>query len=123
MLSSAISFGGTELGFGGFLFAVLGRRGGFEGEQQAGGDGGDVVDGGEEGGLVGFRGLGEAADLANELERGRANFIRGDRGIEVEKRADVAAHADILTTGLRRKALGGMDRVCVPCCPLCGSPG
>src|SRR5579863_4758871 len=86
------SFCGAGARFGSFFFAILGRGGGFEGAQQASGDGGYLVDSGEEGGFVALGGFVEAGNLADELERGRADFIVGHRRIEVEKSLDVSAH-------------------------------
>ena len=48
---------------------------------------------GEERGFIRFRGLGEAADLAHELQRCRANFFWGYGRIEIEQRFDIAAHS------------------------------
>jgi len=90
--SIAEADGSARLGFGGFFFAVLGRSGGFERAEKTGGDFGNFLDRGLEGGFVGFRGLGEAADFAHELERGGADFVVGYRRIEVKKRSDVSAH-------------------------------
>ena len=60
--------------------------------EEAEGDGGNFVDGGLEGGLVGFGGLVEAGDFADELERGVVNFFGSYGWIEVEERFDVSAH-------------------------------
>lgn len=60
--------------------------------QELGGGGGDFVDGGEEGGLVGFRGFVKAGNFADELERGGANFVGSYGRFEIEKRLDAAAH-------------------------------
>ena len=48
------SFGGTCFCLGGFLFAVLGRGGGFEAPEETMSDACDFVDGGIEGGFVGL---------------------------------------------------------------------
>src|SRR4029450_10588381 len=45
---------------------------------------------------VGLRGLVEAADLADVLERRVAHFLVGGGRLEVEERVDVSAHAAIL---------------------------
>ncbi len=85
------SLGGAGSGFGRFLFSILGRRGGFERMKQAGGDGGDFVDGREERGFIGLRRLVQAADFPDELQRGGVNFFLSDWRIEVEKRLDIPA--------------------------------
>src|ERR1700690_3085998 len=82
----------ARLGFGGFGFAVLGRGRGFERRDEAGGNGSDFVDRVLERGFVGFRRLGESADLTDELERGSADLGFGYRRVEVEQRPDIAAH-------------------------------
>ena len=43
-------------------------------------------------GLVGLRGVGEAGELAHELERRGADFVLGRRRLEIEQGTDVAAH-------------------------------
>src|SRR3712207_76773 len=58
--------------------------------------GGDRVDRALEGRLVRARGLGEAADLADVLERGRADLLVRRRRIEVVERVDASAHAESL---------------------------
>ena len=60
--------------------------------EKLGGSGGDFLDGGEEGGFVGLGRLVEAGDLADELERGGADFVGSDGRLEIEKRFDAAAH-------------------------------
>jgi hypothetical protein len=60
--------------------------------EEASGGGGDFVDGGLELGLVGLGRLGEAADFADELERGVADFLVGDRRVEIEKNFYIATH-------------------------------
>src|SRR5262245_31690571 len=52
----------------------------------------DLVDGTIKGGRVGLRGLGEAAQLAHELQRRGADLVLGRGRLEVEQRANVAAH-------------------------------
>lgn len=47
---------------------------------------------GKKGGFVGFRWFTESADLSHELERCRADFIVGNRRLEIEKDLDVPAH-------------------------------
>jgi hypothetical protein len=84
--------GGAGAGFGGLGFSVAMRSGGLQRMEQARGGEGDLVNGRVEGGFVGFRGMVEAGDFADELEGSGADFVRGDRGIEVKKGFDVAAH-------------------------------
>ena len=72
--------------------AVLGRSLGREPVHEARRRPGDLLDGSVEGGLIRGRGPGAAADLANVLQGGSADFFFGGRGFEVEERADVAAH-------------------------------
>jgi hypothetical protein len=60
--------------------------------EKTGADGSYFVDGGVEGGFVGFGGLVEAADLPDELQRGVANLRVGHGGVEVEEVFDVSAH-------------------------------
>src|SRR3990172_8383178 len=52
----------------------------------------DIFDGAFIRGLVRLRRLGKAAQLADELLRRRADFLVGRRRVEVEQRADIAAH-------------------------------
>ena len=52
----------------------------------------DLVDRAVERRLVGFRRRGEAAQLADELQRRRAHFLVGRRRIEVEQRLDVRTY-------------------------------
>src|SRR6516164_1631583 len=54
--------------------------------------GGDLIHRGREHHLVCLRRFGETANLANELQRGVANFLRGYRGIEIKQRLDIPAH-------------------------------
>lgn len=60
--------------------------------EKFGGSGCDFLNGGEEGGFVGFGGLVEAGDFADELERSSADFVGSDRRFEIEKRFNAAAH-------------------------------
>lgn len=76
--------GGTGFGALGFEVAVFGGRGGVEGFEEAVRGRGDLLNGCEEGGVVHFRRLVEAADLADILKRGRADFLIGRRRLEVE---------------------------------------
>ena len=57
---------------------------------------GDLVDRALERLRIGLRGLGEAAHLAHELERGGPDLLFRRGRFEIEQRADVAAHADLL---------------------------
>jgi len=68
------------------------RRRGLQGMEQARGGAGDLFNGGVESGFVSFRGMVEAGDFADELEGSGADFLRGDRWIEVKEGPDVAAH-------------------------------
>ena len=85
---------GTRLSLGGFFFAVAGRCTRLKRAEKSRGNGRDVVDRGLKRVLVGLRRLVEAADLADELKRGRANFFFRDRWLEVKKDFDVAAHSN-----------------------------
>lgn len=89
---SAEAGGSAGAGFGGFGFAVAMGSGGFEPSEQARGNAGDVINGGVEGGFVGFGGMVHAGDFSDELEGSGADFVGCDRWIEVEKSFDVAAH-------------------------------
>jgi hypothetical protein len=46
----------------------------------------------QERGLVCFRWLRETADFSNELERGSANLVLGDRWLEIEQGSNIPAH-------------------------------
>src|SRR5437763_1414665 len=78
--------------FGGLGLAIATGRGGFQGMEQARRGAGDVVNGGVERSFVGFRRVMEAGDFPHELQGSRANLLRRDRRIEIEKCSDVAAH-------------------------------
>jgi len=93
------ALGGAGFGFGGFLIAIFGRGGGFEGLEELEGYRGDLVDGVLEGGFIGFGRLVEAGDFADELERGGADFVGSDRRVEVIKSFDVAAHGETPVRG------------------------
>ena len=67
-------------------------RGGCQGMEQPRGGAGDFVNGSVERGFVGFGGMVEAGDFANELKGSSVDFFRGDRGIEVEEVFDISAH-------------------------------
>src|ERR1700691_899859 len=90
--SGAEADGGAGFGFGSFFFATLWRGVGGECVEEAAGGCADFFDCGLEGGFVGLGGLVEAGDLADVLERGCANFFRGDGRFEVEEGFDVSAH-------------------------------
>jgi hypothetical protein len=92
----AESLGGAGLGLGGFLFAIFRWSRRRQRSQEASGDGGDIVDSGVEGGFIGLRWFGEAADFADELEGGGADFVLGDGRIEIEERFDISAHVSQL---------------------------
>jgi hypothetical protein len=53
-----------------------------------------LVDGAIEGGCVGAGGPGRPAQLADELERGGADFVFGCGRLEVGEGLDVSAHVD-----------------------------
>src|SRR5580765_8362125 len=82
----------TGPGLLGLDLAVLRRRGGDPLVQQVLGDVGDLVDRAVEGLLVGGRRLGRAAHLADELQGGGGDLLRGRRRLEVVQGTDVAAH-------------------------------
>ncbi len=67
---------------------------------------GHLVDGAVERRLVGLRRRGEAAQLADELDRRGADLLVGRRRVEVEEGADVSAHGSSLLTARR----SGHDR-------------
>lgn len=92
LTTSAEAGGGAGASFGGFGFAIAMRRGSFEPGEQARRNMGDGVNGGVEGGFVGFGGMVHAGDFADELEGSGADFVRRDRGIKIEERFDVTAH-------------------------------
>src|SRR5262249_4570219 len=62
----------------------------------------DLLHGPIERGLVRLRRLREAADLADKLQRGIADFLVGHRRSEVEQRTNVAAHEIRLTSRVMR---------------------
>src|ERR1700750_2414570 len=79
-LLRAEALGRAGPGLGGLFLAVLGLGGRLQALEQAAGDGGDLVDGGIEGFAARLRGGVEPGQLADELERGVADFlIRGRR--------------------------------------------
>src|SRR5947209_20361446 len=93
--------------FGRLGLAVLGRRGGLELVQELHRRGGDSVNSAVERCLVRARGLGEAADLADVLERRGADLVLAGRWIEVVEGADVSAHRHSVSTSAARH--GGVD--------------
>lgn len=93
------SFCRTRFGFGGFFGAVFGRGDGVQATEQVAGEVGDFFDGGVEGGFVGFRGIMEAGNFADELQGRGADFVVGDGRCEVKERFDVAAHAGLHSGG------------------------
>src|SRR5438067_13738619 len=78
--------------------AVLRRRGGHELAEQPPRRCRDLVDRAGERLLVRLRGLREAADLADVLERGRVDLLLRRGRLEVEEHMDVPAHVAILAT-------------------------
>src|SRR5579871_997260 len=76
----------------GFRLAVArGRRGVERGDEAVGGLR-DLFDRAVEGLAIPLGGLRVSADLADELKRGGADFLVARGRLEVEERADVAAH-------------------------------
>jgi hypothetical protein len=61
------------------------------------------VDGDHERPLVGFRGLVEAADLPDELQRSSPNLLVSSWRIEVKQRSNVSAHYESLRLANRNK--------------------
>jgi hypothetical protein len=53
--------------------------------------------------FVSFRGLVEAADLPDELQRSSPNLFVSGWGIEVEQRSNVSAHSQSLKLSNRNK--------------------
>src|SRR5690606_23123493 len=72
--------------------AVLGRRVGLQGVDEAPRRGRDLLDRRRERRLVRPRRLLEPADLADVLQGGGAYLLVGGRRVEVEERLDAAAH-------------------------------
>src|SRR5579859_1539660 len=89
---SAEARGGAGASFGGFGFAVAMGCNGLQGMEQARGGAGDLVNGGIESSFVGFGGMVETGDFADELEGSGADFFGSDWGIEIKEGFDVAAH-------------------------------
>ena len=56
------------------------------------GDAGDLLNGGQECGLVRLRGFGKAADFSHELERSIPDFFRSDGRVKIEKGFDISTH-------------------------------
>src|SRR5262245_872679 len=79
---------------GGLDLAVARRSPGDERVEEMTGGVRDLVDGAGEGDLVGPRGPGEAAQLADELERGGPDLVIRGRRREVVQRLDGATHGD-----------------------------
>src|SRR6188508_3400327 len=77
---------------GGFDLAIPRGRRRLERGKKLAGDGGNLVDGREERGFVGLRRLVKTADLAHELQRGRANLLVRHRRGEIEEDPDVSTH-------------------------------
>src|SRR5262245_66176569 len=73
-------------------FAIAWRTRGLKRRQQPARCLRHIIDGSIERGLVGLRGLREAAQLAHELECRGMNLVLGRRRLEVEQRANVASH-------------------------------
>src|SRR5437763_9175907 len=71
---------------------ALRRRGRLQRIEQPAADASNVGDGRIERRLVRPRRLVEAADLPDELQRGREDLFLRDRRLEVEERPDVSAH-------------------------------
>src|SRR5437899_1822327 len=92
LCDSGKTHGRTGVRLGGFFRAVSGRLARLERIKKLARSGGDLRDRGVEGGLVRFRRLVEAADLADELERRCANFILGDGRSEIEEHPYISAH-------------------------------
>src|SRR5690348_12175380 len=74
-----------------FDLAILGRGVGLERRKQPRGNGRDLIDRRGEGRFVGLRRLGEAADLAYELQRSGVDLFVGCDRLEVEECLDVPA--------------------------------
>src|SRR5687767_5436394 len=83
------------------LFAVPRLGGRLQRMNQTLGGVGDFVDRLVEGGFIGLRRLRRPAQLANELQRGRADLVFGGGRLEVGERLDVPAHGGPLS-GRRR---------------------
>ena len=104
-----------------FFFAIFWRRGRLERMEQARGNLGDFIYGGEERGFIGLRRFIEAAYLANKLQRGISYFGFGNRRIEVEEVLDVSAHGigsvarnqDIGSSGLAMSEVGPNLELCL----------
>src|SRR6478672_12149668 len=84
---------GPLAGFARLLLPILRRRARLEGPDEPPRGHRHLLDGRLEGGLVGAGRLRRSAELANELQRRRADLVLRRRRIEVRQRPDVAAHA------------------------------
>jgi hypothetical protein len=89
---------------------VARRRVGNEGSKQLVRRFGDLVDRPSERGLVGLRGPGEAAELADELQGGRADLLVRGRRLEVVQGPDVATHEKPRNGG--KKSIGARPMPC-----------
>src|SRR3982751_1083559 len=86
------AFPGALLRLACLLCAVARRGVGLERADEPLGRFGDLVDGARERRLVDTRWARRTAQLANELQRGRANLVVGRWRLEVGQRLDVATH-------------------------------
>ena len=84
--------GGSGAGLARLDLTIARRRVGNERIEQLMRGFGHPIDRPAEGWLVGLRGPGEAAELADELERGRADLLVGGGRLEVVQNPDVATH-------------------------------
>src|SRR5262249_37150083 len=75
---------------------ILGRAGRFQRLEQTACRFRYFIDGAPEGRLVGARGVGESAQLAHELQCRGADLFFCRRRLEVEQRANIAAHRSLL---------------------------
>ena len=103
--SGAESFCGASLGFGGLFFSILWGCVGFEGREEASGNGGNFVDCQREGGFVGLGRFVETGDFSDELERSGSNVFGSDGRIKVEEGFDVPAHSYDLGESAERSGL------------------
>jgi hypothetical protein len=91
--SNSESLLGPSSCFGRFLFAIFWRGGGFQRTQQTRRYGRHFFHGFLKRSLVGLRWFVEAGDLADKLQRSRANLVLVDRRVEVEQGFDIPTHA------------------------------
>src|SRR5262249_35918042 len=99
-------------GLHGLDVAVAWRTGGSERNQQSPGNVGDIIERLVERCLIRLCGRREPAQLADELQRGRADLLLGRGRLEIEQRADIAAHRTLLDPAFGPCHIGPWRRRC-----------